>query len=317
MVIYITPDRREVGSLKFISLDMDLNKSKDFEIIVPLEEERQIELNYFIGKDKSELGGRITGIEILTTERIIRYTGETYRGTLSKKVIKPAGDYTYINGNIADYFSVLFFKEGLIDYIEVITTLSVNNLKLPRYCTVLEALELVAKTTRKRLTIKYSSIKNKAVISFEDIQDFSNSIEINQNNSLHLNIRKNIGGVNHLICLGQGELSNRTVVDLYLDENGNITKTKHFTGIDEVAEVYENNTVEEIELEEKGRERLQELLEKETVSMEVERLVFEGEIGDRITARDNYMNYMISKNITNKIIKISGGSTSIEYSVEE
>jgi hypothetical protein len=36
----------------------------------------------------------------------------------------------------------------------------------------------------------------------------------------------NNSGVNHLICLGSGELQNRIVVHLYVDADGNISQTQ-------------------------------------------------------------------------------------------
>ena len=46
-------------------------------------------------------------------------------------------------------------------------------------------------------------------------------------------------GINHLICLGLGELKNRTVIHLYADANGVISRTQTQFGSDEVTNVYD------------------------------------------------------------------------------
>lgn len=118
------------------------------------------------------------------------------------------------------------------------------------------------------------------------------------------------------ICLGKGELQDRQVVDLYVDQNGNIGKTQYYTGIQEVTEIYENTSSESDELEEKGREKLQELMNFTSFSMDVEALKLEIEIGDIIGGRDYVTGMYAAKPIAKKIYKMSGGTASLEYEIE-
>ena len=67
--------------------------------------------------------------------------------------------------------------------------------------------------------------------------DYSAQIEYSSDMNANYSMVINKMGVNHLICLGSGELRNRTVVHLYVDGNGNISQTQTFTGLEERAEV--------------------------------------------------------------------------------
>ena len=69
--------------------------------------------------------------------------------------------------------------------------------------------------------------------------------------------------VNHLICLGKGELADRTVIHLYADEDGNVSQTQTLFGLDEVQEVYDYSSAEDDELLEEGTKKLKELQEVE------------------------------------------------------
>ena len=61
------------------------------------------------------------------------------------------------------------------------------------------------------------------------------------------------------MCLGKGELAQRTVIDLYADESGNVSKTQSMFGIDEVERAYDYSSAEDADLEQEGIKRLKEL----------------------------------------------------------
>ena len=95
----------------------------------------------------------------------------------------------------------------------------------------------------------------KVLLSCHLAIDFTNDDEWDST-QLEFEITQNNRPVNHLVCLGQGDLSNRAVIHLFTDEDGNIQpyasdnpledadyitdeQNKVITGIDEVAEVYD------------------------------------------------------------------------------
>ena len=63
--------------------------------------------------------------------------------------------------------------------------------------------------------------------------------------------------INHMICLGKGELKDRLVIDLYVDQNGKIGQTQFFQGVDEIADIYDSSSSEYEDLLKGGTERLE------------------------------------------------------------
>ena len=153
-------------------------------------------------------------------------------------------------------------------------------------------------------------------LSAVPIVDYSDEIELSQDSQLNFSFKNNRDGVNHLICLGKGELQERKVVDLYVQEDGSIGTTQYYAGIQEVAEVYEDTSSESAELQEKGTEKLQELMNSTTFSMDVETLGIDVEIGDIVGGRDYLTGLYAKKPIKEKIYKVTGGKESLEYEIE-
>ena len=122
-------------------------------------------------------------------------------------------------------------------------------------------------------------------------------------------------GVNHLICLGKGELKNRVVRDLYIDQNGNVSTTQYYTGIDEIAEVYDSGGSEVSDLIKNGTERLISVANKDVFNIKVDPEI-EVAIGDIVGGRDYLSGMTMAAPVWSKIIKYQAGMTSIEYVLE-
>ena len=57
---------------------------------------------------------------------------------------------------------------------------------------------------------------------------------------------QNKNKVNHLICLGKGDLATREVIHLYIDQFGRIGDVQYYTGIAEIVETYDNSNTEDL-----------------------------------------------------------------------
>ena len=143
------------------------------------------------------------------------------------------------------------------------------------------------KTKGYKLKISYVQGEAGAVgyaeISAVPIVDYSDRIELSQDDRLNFTIEVNKGSVNHLICLGEGELKNRQVIDLYLQQDGSIGREQFYFGIDEIAATYENANSEDLETD--GIKHFQELISGVSLAMDVESLDIDVDIGDVIVGR--------------------------------
>lgn len=279
--------------------------------------------NAFYIKD-TEFGGIIGRKKVNTAEDTISLYGRTWRGKLDKKIILPPArqDYRKVSGELNVVLDMLV-TEQFDDYFVVSqedTGVSVSNYQFDRYCTLLAGIIKMLKSVGYRLQIKYIQQERGqpgyVELSSVPIVDYSERIELSQDSRLNFVFDETKNGVNHLICLGKGELQERQVIDLYVQKDGSIGKTQYYTGIQEVAEVYENTSAESDELEENGREKLQELMNSTSFTMDVESLGMEVEIGDIIGGRDYVTGMYAAKPISKKIYKVEGGKTSLEYEIE-
>ncbi|NCD04411.1 MAG: hypothetical protein EOM00_15805, partial [Clostridia bacterium] len=132
------------------------------------------------------------------------------------------------------------------------------------------------------------------------------------------------GGINHLICLGKGNLKDRLVIHLYVQEDGTIGNNKFYTGEDERTSVYDYSSCESAEeLQEKGIERLKELMSYTNMDMDLYNQSLSGlkgmpedvAIGDIVGGRDKDTGIYLSKQITQKIVAVKSGRESINYKV--
>lgn len=297
----------------------------DYEIKIQRDrwDERYTYGNIFYIKN-TEFGGIIGRKKANTAEDTISLYGRTWRGKLDKKVIRPPSgqDYLKVSGELNAVLYTLV-TEQFNDYFVVSqedTGVTVTNYQFDRYCTLLAGITKMLKSVGYKLHIEYIQQERGqpgyVELSAAPIVDYSEQIELSQDSRLNFVFDETKNGVNHLICLGKGELQERQVVDLYVGKNGSIGKTQYYTGIQEVAETYEDTSSESDELEEKGREKLQELMNSTSFSMDVETLGMEVEIGDIIGGRDYVTGMYAAKPIAKKIYKVSGGTSSLEYEIE-
>lgn len=286
-------------------------------------DERYAYGNVFYIKN-TEFGGIIGRKKVNTKQDTISLYGRTWRGKLDKKVIRPPDgqDYRKVSGELNTVLNTLV-TEQFNDYFVVSqadTGVTVTNYQFDRYCTLLAGITKMLKSVRHKLHIEYIQQERGqpgyVELSAVPIVDYSEQIELSQDSRLNFTFDETKNGVNHLVCLGKGELQDRQVIDLYVGQNGSIGTTQYYTGIQEVAEVYENTSTETEELEEKGREKLQELMNSTSFSMDVEALDMEVEIGDIIGGRDYTTGMYAAKPIAKKIYKVGGGKTSLEYEIE-
>jgi hypothetical protein len=126
----------------------------------------------------------------------------------------------------------------------------------------------------------------------------------------------NNSGVNHLICLGSGELQNRIVVHLYVDADGNISQTQTFFGADEIAAVYDYAGADQATLIQSGTQQLKNMASHDSFQMQLE-TVNPVAIGDIVGGRDYITGYRMTAPIVNKICRWRNGFENTEYKLSD
>lgn len=149
------------------------------------------------------------------------------------------------------------------------------------------------------------------------IVDYSSTIELSQDSGLDFQLNDIRNGYNHMIVAGKGELADRNVIHLYAWPDGSIKKTQYYTGIDEIAYVYENTSTETAEVEEKAKEEFLKIMNRQEFGMNTSALNLDVAIGDIIGGRDYLTGTYMAKPVENIIYTTdSNGNMETEYQVE-
>lgn len=300
--------------------DIDLGDTNDFEIKLTYASWNDL---IAIGKriyiPNTEYGGIIKFISSATNTGNIFLKGYTWRGYLAHRfIIPPSGSDYYIgNGELNSIIGNLVQIPGFT-VSSASTGVSVNY-QFNRYVSVLEGLETMLATVGYRLDISYVQTQAGGYVFVQAVKagQFGETVEYSQDSLIDFTSTNDQMGVNHLICLGQGELKDRLVVHLYADANGNISQVQSITGINEVIEVYDNSGAEQETLIENGTKRLEERISKKSFVPSIKEVETELFIGDIVTGQDYITGNKVTKPIVEKIVKRKDGNISIDYKIED
>lgn len=313
-VIFAKPNGEEVGFLTNFNLDLEVGGNNDFEISTTADK-KIMDFNWKIYANNTEYGGIISKIDVDTAPNRIAYSGQTWRGILNNYIISPpsGSDYLTVSGNVSAIISGLISGFGINSlYVVAVSTAAVTDYQFDRYCTLLTGIDKMLKSVDCRLNVVCNN--GAVTLSPVAIHDYSAELEYSQDNNINFRIQDNRNGVNHLVCLGSGQLQNRQVVNLYLQQDGTIGETQYYTGLDERAQVYDYSAVESLdELEKSGRERFRELLNSQSLEMSIDEINVE--LGDIVGGRERITGIYMSKPITQKIVKATDSSLKISYKV--
>lgn len=269
----------------------------------------------------TEFGGIVKDIISLTKSKTVKFMGDTWRGMLSKKIISPPSgqDYLTVSGELNEVLRKML-KEHFGDWFvvpEESTEVTVNY-QFNRYVTLLEGLTSLLESVNYKLSIKYiqgaPGEAGYVEVSAAPINNYSEEEEYSQDCNIKMTVRDYRRGINHLICLGEGELKDRIRVDLYIQKDGSIGKTQYYKGLEERTDVYDYSSADVAELEEGGEKRLKELADYKEFDMNIEKANLE--LGDIVSGRDHITGLYVVKPVIQKILKIGTGKERIDYKLK-
>lgn len=257
-----------------------------------------------------EEGGIFAKLTSSTADETVRIGGLTWRGMLAKKIIQPpAGqDYMTVSGDVHEVMRKLTDGEfGTLFFVRPSAAgAAVNGYQFGRYVTLLDGITTMLSSVNMRLDISYKPEVQAVELAAVPITNHSDQIEYSQNDyRADVEATDDQTGINHLICLGSGELKDRIVVHLYAWPDGSIRDQPYYKGLDERAEVYDYSSESDDEkLKEAGTERLKERMNQKSVTIDASEL--DAKIGDRVGGRDYVTGLSVSAIVTGRITTISG-----------
>lgn len=319
-LIYMNESREDVGVMKDYTLDLAFGSGEnDFECVIPLGN-HCCEDGFFLYIEGTEYGGIIDSIRIDTEYSLLTYMGRTWHGILESKIIEPdAGEgYLVMDGEANEQLAFLIDRMGLgalFHVSEEDSGIVVSNYKMNRYIEGYSGIRKMLKAFGAKLHISFE--KGMVELSAVPLVDYSEDEQFDED-QIEFVITKHHKPINHVICLGQGELAEREVIHVYADEAGNISDVQVFTGLDEVTAKYNFSSVESSEeLRQGGIDIIKESWASDEVSIDFDSDASVYDIGDIVGAKELTTGIEVAANITKKIVKIQSENITISYKVGE
>lgn len=318
-LIYMNEERKDLGVLHDFSLDLAFGTDEnDFECKVA-ENNHCCRGGYFLYIEGTEYGGIIDKVKVDTEQQEITYKGRTWHGILESKILEPdtGEDYLRVSGEANAILASMIERLGLGALFRASAADSeVNvNYRMNRYIGGYNGIRKMLKASGAKLHISFE--KGMVELSAVPLVDYSQNEQFDKD-QIDFVITQNNSPVNHVICLGKGELAEREVIHVYADESGNISETQVFTGLKEVAVTYDYSNAESTDdLRQGGIDIIKEAWNSNEVSMDFDSNDTVYDIGDIVGARERITEIEVAADITKKIVTISGKSTTIQYKVGE
>ena len=315
-LIYLTPELTEIGPCNE-NIDFDVgedNASNDFLLkgIIP----DGVGGIYVPG---TEFGGLVGYTQTTNKFDVVSNKGYTWRGLLTLGIISPpaGSSYKVVSGDANAILAELLggYMGGIFTIPEEPSGITITDYQFPLYCTLLTGITgmLEEYGAKLRIIAEKPAHGGEVVITIDAVESATIETMYSQESPVSLTYTDNRLGINHLICLGGGELQERTRVDLYVQADGSIGTTQYYTGLDERTAVYDySNAESEANLIRCGKLRLKSMATGKTLT--IDNSDVDGDVGDYVNAY--YNGASASVRITEKILTITGGTWKYESKIK-
>lgn len=317
-LIYTNPAREDIGVIHTYRLDIAFGEDENnFELKRPASD-LCCSGGSFIYMEGTEYGGIVDDIQSDTAAEEVIYTGRTWHGLLNSKILMPdpGMPYLVVTGEANTVIRSLLIRVGLEDLFEASTAdsgLMINGYSMNRYIAAYDGIKKMLATVGGKLCFTFSG--GKVVLAAVARVEYTQDGELDSD-LVDFKARKHYNPVNHLICLGRGELAEREVLHLYADAAGQISKKQTFFGTEERVDVYENSNAESVEdLEDGGIDRFRELARADEIEANLSADDDQYDIQDLISATDHMTMMTVTAQIVKKIVVVENGQVTISYEV--
>lgn len=242
-----------------------------------------------------------------STGDTITYHGRTWHGVLAGNVVHPDSGKANVtvSGDGNEVISALLSRCSVGEPFAVSTEAAgtVPSTTLPRYGDLYSGICEALSAGGMRLAM--SCVEGTVTLSAVTAKDCGDC-GVNT-----YDVTRNYRPVNHLTVLGKGEGAAREVLELYADEEGNVSTTQSLFGLDHRGEVYELSNQSGDELAGKGRSKLAGYqTARNTIKASLPESAEAG-IGDTVTIVSAKYGVRTSIPVTGIVVSAGGGTVSV------
>ena len=269
----------------------------------------------------TEYGGMIEWDKTSSATEKMTLKGWTWRGLLTQDIIipPPGHDYRIGSGDANDILRNMLASVlgGFFTVPETASGCTITNYQFPLYINVLDGLMGMLDGSGYKLSIHADKpAEGEAVkVTVEAVPVNQIVGTANEDSPYTVEITNNRMGINHLVCMGKGELQNRQRWDLFIEERGNVGPFPYYTGFAERTAYYDYGNAESLDdLKKHGIERLLSIASSRIVQIRANGN-HDAEVGDVVQA--SLGGEVITTPIVKKIVKVKDGVPSIEYKTKD
>lgn len=292
----------DVGAVQ--SFDLDLAFGDNEQDFVATFAGHQLGGGELIYIDGTEYGGIVDSVESRTDSDLVEYKGRTWHGMLAYKVITPPPGQTHykVNGDANDCIAAVLTKvdlDGIMSTPGTSSGIAINNYQFDRFIDAYTGLREMLAGAGAKLCMSREG--GTTLLWAEAVDIIENQAD---SDLVEFGIGKNHRVLNHLVCAGEGEMLDRTRVDIYADAAGNVSTTQSLFGVDEIAAYYNYTGADLAELTTEGKKRLKESQSQGSIDIDVQG---QGDwrVGDIIEGRDNRTGTTVRAPIVKKLVKVN------------
>lgn len=310
-LIYTDVNGVDIGTFsKRTQIDFEIGLSdckNDFTITMPTEDyDERIRKGSIVYSD-TEIGGIVIGLESNTKTNKVTLHGSNWRNIIAQQVIVPpsGSDYYVFNGDVANLLIALldpYFGGRIVADSHII---GVNVKASFRYTNKLFGIEQALNSVGYRLAVDFDPNEVKAIVKAVPILTLNK--EYSNDYGYNLIVKDIHNGANHMIALGRGELSERTVYECWRLSDGTITESKStavadgVTGVNIRTYVYDYPSAENLDvLKESALEKFGQ--NADTVSFDISN-VNDADIGNYISIRERIIGLSMTKKVKSRLYK--------------
>lgn len=331
-LIHADAARREIATVRdMLSFDAEISARNDageagnswqLQMGADVWEKKPIYKGHYLYIDGSEWGGPVEKIRHNTRDGVITLSGCTWRGMMGRKVLCPPEGKAYLEFRAVPVQKML--KAAVLPQLGELFAIGEKQADTEldasfRYEPMLRGLQRVLGEYGLGVDVSYCNQKRMAEIQTRQLLDYSESIDLSQDYGMDIKTESgSLQGYNHLIALGRGELTERTVIHLFRMPDGSVTRMRpDWSGtLSERSIVYDYSNAEtEEELLKGALDKLREYAQEDSLEMDASELDIPAKLGDIVGARDRVTGMAGKAPITGMILKMGRDGVTIEKRV--
>ncbi len=295
------------GVLRSASGDFSVGVENTWSLDVPLP--TPVSEGCLVYVDGTEFCGVVDDYETVTGSGVATISGRTVQGVLATNVICPpeGSDRLSVSGDANECIAAVLENVGLGLPFQVAAGESGVRVdcELDRFVDAYAGIASMLDASGAKLIVEVSGAR-------VTLGAAPRRVEVGYDGETsRVRVRRS-RAVNHLVCLGSGELQEREVIHLYADEHGNVGTTQRIFGMAHMAAVYDYNNADAAELRSEGEKKLSEMQSADAASID-DAVAGAWDVGDVVGARFGDDGAVVSETVKEKIARVSGRSVVVEY----